>query len=152
MQTTQHLVVGCNFEIEEAPEWYVPSLSNFLGEFAEAGDWRSSPYYSLIKPSTGYYLNSFCDWLGWYWTKCEQVEYYHCVAEQEDDISQRSRYFKLVPRGLLGKLIDRFLGGCMGQKNWPCAPIKVAEVDIFVFFPIAVDPVGMLWLHLFCFS
>ena len=29
----------------------------------------------------------------------------------------------------------------MGQKNWPCGPIKVAEVDIYIYFHIAVDSV-----------
>ena len=51
--------------------WMVTSFTiQFLGEFAEAGDWRISPYYSLMKSSnsTDYFINPFHNWLGWYQT------------------------------------------------------------------------------------
>ena len=123
------VVCGYTFNSKNIPKTHKPLLSNNLGVFEHAQDWRVRPY------STARERKAFCSCtaiaaLSLYQKKRKKKLFFLCylVSEGKHELEKGSRTFTLLPREFVGGLVDRFMNGCLGNKGWPHGAITIGEV------------------------
>jgi hypothetical protein len=121
------VVCGYTFNAKNLPKTHKPLLSNNLGIYEHAQDWRVRPY-STARDSKPFFTCTVMSAAH----KCYSYSFFSSfflqyVSEGKYELEKCSRGFTLLPREFIGSVLDKVMNGCLGNKGWPHGAITVGE-------------------------